>query len=292
MKNQMLLDITKRENFQYVPYVQQKCTEKALAECKFEYETPLKFFWGSAGIGDLLMVTPVFKKLTDCKIQALDSPVCRDTFELLKGLCEVEFVSEPTYKNLPNNPWAVQGGQAILDLLKIADVNCVPKINVYEEELNTARELLSKYKNPIVFCPNKNTDTLSPAQPRYELFDNEKWKEILVELKNKGYDVLQFAKDNNYVEFGGVELILDKPLRIVAACFQLIGNYVGIEGGLAHLMLAAGGFINVLLPDTNVNKYYLNYQWIYPASEVFWKDESPRANYYWFDEHKEIINYV
>lgn len=247
-----------------------------------------KFKIGSSSIalGDVLCLTPLcFAGKAEVNLIPFHSPRLASLFD---GIADIKFSEEvsPCYNTNDKTHLA----QRILNYYHVSEVNCIPKILIFEKEKEVAADILSKYKNPIIF----NNYSLP-------IRDSEKWirhrrlptaleNSILSLLVEQGYDILRFRWKPDIAD-SQINLITGLNLRIQAACYFLINKYIGVDSGDYYLMLAAGGNATILINEDNPSICYRHHDWLF--TEDLWKTEKMRVKYVRFQDFEKCqINLV
>lgn len=228
----------------------------------------------AGSLGDWLSLTPLLNAKKDCKVIALDSPHTREFATLYEGLAPVEFVSPPIPNTQETNE-ELCFSQRILNSYGITGVSPIPIIKVRAEEIEWATNFLKDYPNPIVFANSVGGADMNKPDNHvcnYRKMPNNVALELIEEMSKNGRTLIKFGTKkkqpiyNNYEVFDKVVNIPDLSLRQVAACYHVIGEYLGTDTGDHHLMLAVGGNCITLVPPSSWNysharHLYLSYAW-------------------------------
>lgn len=255
----------------------------------------MKIFSNLGNLGDNLWLTPLILSLDAPKMVMYDHPHVRNISEIFRNLCEVEFQPNVSSYNIPHKE------HKTLELSKLLNIELktfLPQIILDKEEIDWARQFLSKYDNPIAVT-NNNMGDLDKTNfcAQYRCPPKIIMESICSKIKKK-YTLLQFGPEKGYFleDFDHLTPIIDAvvirglPVRKVAACYYIIGKYIGGDTGDYHLMTAVGGKSHVLVPDHNPRAGY-NYNHLhYPY--FFWKYEENRVKYYNFREYQKIIEEI
>jgi hypothetical protein len=235
----------------------------------------------SGGIGDNLIYTPIFNAIPTI-FEIKDHPKSRNVTKLFEDLCDIKFVENPV--GCPQDTSkSTNIIQKKLDALGL-DVSPIPKINILEQEIEWANNFLKNYKNPIVFVTDTNGSYNSSFEGRYRIPNDELLQSYVDEL-NKNYTVLQFSLSNNIKAnwennksnilsnkiYQGCVPIFDLGIRELAACYSIIKKYFGVDTGDYWLMIAVGGQVQVLCPDST--PFYSHDEW-HLKPEFWWAEES------------------
>jgi hypothetical protein len=225
------------------------------------------------GVGDNLIYTPLMKYYKNITIELLDHPKSRNVAQIFNGLCKVSFVKNPSKTLESNHPHVAESKIEAYGISNI--VNCIPKIKLYDYEIDWASNFLDNIYNPIAFVAdnNGNHDT-SDFQAKYRI-PSEEYLQNLINEYSKKHTVIQFGVENKITKFDNVTVIKNLSIRELASCYYIIGKYFGIDTGDYHLMLSVGGFAEVHCPPS-IN-YYPHETWHY--KDKLWKNESQRVKY-------------
>lgn len=234
-------------------------------------------------LGDALWITPLCKKNRKVTINMLNSKFSKRLIDIFYGLnVSFNFFDKitPSLVDDKRNHIARQ----YLNKYSINDVSCIPSIIISDDDIVWAKNFLSKYDNPLVIVADNagSSDKENPVA-----LNRKPPTEIMLELANlysKKYTLLQFGLSSNFYRDGYSNFtplpntipILDLSLSKLAACYRVIGKYIGGDTGDYHLMLSVGGKTNVLIPDHHVDWY--NYNTLLYFDDL-WIDELPRAKY-------------
>ncbi len=240
----------------------------------------------AGSLGDWLSLTPLLRNLIEPKVLAKDSPHSRAFAALYEGLAPVEFTKD----DLPNVPETGTGpfSRRVMNAFNQVG-NAIPSIVLRADEIAWARDFLKQYENPVAF-----NNTCGGAQPDKPINDISNWrrmpeevvKHIVKDLRARGKTILRFGTKasfaiyNNYDEFEGVINLPDMPLRQVAACYQVIGEYWGTDTGDHHLMLAVGGISHCFVPPSVW--HYQHERHLYQGDA--WGTQEVRERYYQFNK--------
>lgn len=190
----------------------------------------------ATGLGDYLTITPLMRELKGrciMKMPESDAGVA----ELFSGLCQVELTKDyPVFRHQGN----VHSAKAKLDLFGI-NASPMPKVILAPKELKWAQAELAKYKRPLCFVPSCSKHWAHVRQRPPEF-----WEKILPRIT--GRDILQFGREDYPLVKGAVRMPF-YSLRQLAAVYASAGEYLGVDTGDAHLMLAVGGFAVTVHPD-------------------------------------------
>jgi hypothetical protein len=221
---------------------------------------------GNASLGDILWMTAVIRYIKNVKILLHNDSRSRWAGKVFDNLCDVEYVDNPPPR--PDNlidaniePFASSHrSRKILLSLGIKDQISVPKIKLLPDEINWAKEFLKQYKNPIVII---NDNSGSGDKNNFSAFYRKPPSEIIEsfveQLIQKNYTPLQFGRseEDKFTLAKKCIPIRGLSLRETAACYSIIGQYLGGDTGDYHLMLSVGGKATVLIPEQSFNMGYI-----------------------------------
>lgn len=247
-------------------------------------------------LGDILTLTPLFKKIKNATLEIIDDEVAKNKGCLMQGLCNVVYTKNPA-PECPQTKEKTHRSQRMLNALGITDVNAIPFIIVKDEEIAWAKDFLNKYDNPVVFTPY-NSCSFDPSNygAQARTFTNEMCRIYINELSKK-YTILQFGLGPNFyskmptqiVEFDKVINIPNLNLRQLAACYKVIGKGLFSDTGDPFLMISTGGKVIETIP-MNLSYYpYWDYAYI---DDHLWKGEKRRAKYFCMTRWQEVLDYL
>jgi hypothetical protein len=242
---------------------------------------------GNGSLGDILWMTAVLRYIKDIKISLHADERSEWVAKVFENLCEVEHVDHPPER--PDNiidttkePYSSSHrSRKILLALGITDKVSVPLIKITEDEINWAKDFLRDYRNPVVIVnDNGGSGDKNNSSAFYRKPPSHIVQQFTNELIKKGFTPLQFGKseDDKFTKLENCIPIRGLNLRQTAACYNVIGQYLGGDTGDYHLMLAAGGKTTVLIPDENLSLGY-NY------SDLLYKPEN-------FENSISRVNYI
>lgn len=154
------------------------------------------------------------------------------------------------------------------------NMETVPFVHLSESEVSSARSFISHFQNPLIVCLNCN-----PFWMPLRSGPQEKWDRIMGTLSER-FTLLQFGA-GEVVNIPRAVKFIGLPLRMVAACYCVVGSYVGIDTGNVHLMLSVGGKVVVATPpDCSDHQHSI------------WHYRHPNARYLNFDDMGQIPDMV
>jgi hypothetical protein len=234
---------------------------------------------GNGSLGDALWLTPPMKVLRNVVVQMHNDKQCHEVSTIYESLATVEFTDMPVetiYR--ANNEDKTHPTQKVLNVLGITEVNCIPKIQLKLKEINWAKDFLKEYKNPIAI-KNENSGINSPSNYRAQYLRAypESLQYIVNYLISLGYTPLQFGQNTSFSPLKNTIHIKGLSIRQLAACYFIIGKYIGCDTGDYHLMLSVGGKCYVSIPHQSVQYGYLYYDSLYKPQHF--KNEDVRVRY-------------
>lgn len=243
-------------------------------------------------LGDNLWITPVLRNLDNPVL--VIPPHCTHIASLFKGISSVEYSDNIERYNLSNKEHSTK---QLLDRFNInyKNKNIIPKIKLYSGEVKWAKNFLKDYDNPIVFV-NDNIGCHTPDNfaAKYRRPNPERIQE-LCDVFSKKNTILQFGLKENHFN-NGLEVftplknaihIRGLSIRETAACYFVIGKYIGGDTGDYHLMLSTGGQCIVFVPPENPAMGYIYSSLLY--TKDFWGKDKPRVKYFTGYCPKEMI---
>lgn len=249
-------------------------------------------------LGDCLYLTAAISQFENVTVQMHDSPQCRRVSLIYKNLADVEFVDNPDiaiYKKATGNN--VHAAQRALDYLNITSINCIPRIILDEEEIKWAKEFLKNINNPVVVVnDNGGSSTEGNYCAQYRRPPTEVIQSVVNKLIKNEYSPIQFGikdlkdRDNAFTSLNNVIEIRGLDVRQMAACYYLIGKYIGGDTGDYHLMLSVGGKCITFIPPENASLGYIYSDLLY--TEDLWKNEKIRVKYINYVEPKKAEEYL
>jgi len=258
-------------------------------------------FMLSNNLGDGVYISSLLKARKEVEIELFFKPDRLGTVfhTLYKNLCKCSFYE--TYEQMKEaHPDAIESHHAIrahgknahmprllLDYFGLFHINEIPEIPIDIADKYASLYFVRQFKDPIILMP-ANCGSGDPENcyaqyrtPPFEFFQN-----IVDKYKSK-HDFLQFGispntyRDgySNFFPIKGTIKILDLPVDILARIYSVVGKMISGDTGDAHLMVAVGGRVKMLVPrndDVGYQHKYLHYN---PSS---WKGV-PRVEYIGFE---------
>tara|TARA_R110000824_G_scaffold205858_1_gene390798 strand:+ start:4818 stop:5498 length:681 start_codon:yes stop_codon:yes gene_type:complete len=217
----------------------------------------------STGMGDILLLTSICKHLPNCTVEL--SPSAERFSRFFKGQCKEVLIKENPV-DLPN---IGNGHYAHAKMLGLGlGKGCyLPHIEVSKEELERGEDLVRGYKNPMVFKSGCST-TWKRVREASEGF----WEPAIKKL-GETHTILHFGVSDNFTEFSGVVNIIDSSIPDLICYYAAIKQYLGVDTGDAHLMLACGGNTKVYSPLSTPD--YRRNRWRYNSQRCEYFDLAP-----------------
>jgi len=224
------------------------------------------------GIGDSLALTPLFKYFKYATLELIEHHKSHKIAPLFNGLCDVIFSANPCGIKSSGHPHI---SKRLTEAYNIdAIVSCIPEIKITEAERESAIVALQGIDNPIAFIADTDGSGEDNNPSRYRVLPKE-YLQGLINKYSETNTVIQFGVSKNLTRFENVVQMPDLKLRDLAAYYQVIGKYFGIDTGDYHLMLSVGGACDVYCPPSGHG--YDHAMWHY--SKEFWKNEDCRVLY-------------
>lgn len=205
----------------------------------------------SVGLGDLLLLTAICRQ-KECVVQL---PIGHEKYAALyEGIAEVEFVPHPVETR---NEGDDHFSKTKLRALGLDENRYFPSVFVDETSdsfLEKKEELSSLEKPPIIVCANCSKQWAYLRQLPYD-----RWEKILTELQKK-YTPIQFTTSGSEI----ILPVMQKPnvsIKDLKEYYRIIGQYIGIDTGGHHLIVAVGGKGTILVPPSDPN--YEHKRWHY-----------------------------
>jgi hypothetical protein len=216
----------------------------------------------SSGMGDILLLTSICKHIKNVTVELY--PHAEKYKIFFDNICEKVVISDNAFVTKDSPPGHFS--QQKLRSLGFENVCYLPYIYPKSEYLEKGLSLIKNYKNPIAFVANcaKHSQNREPSKEYLQKIINE---------YSKKYTVLQFGLSNNFTEFNNTIPIKDVSLYDLICYYIAIKNFIGVDTGDSHLMIALGGKCDILIPSdqsirnqewwdykgyTNINYYSFN----------------------------------
>ncbi|RTK98842.1 MAG: hypothetical protein EKK57_10850 [Proteobacteria bacterium] len=236
-------------------------------------------------MGDNLWITPIFRFVKE-PIYLYDNFHCRSISSIYNGITDVQFLDQHIrnfeYDGITHN--TIQWLKHLN--IEYSNTNIIPFVVITEEEKQWAAQYLSKYPNPIVII-NDNSGNNDPQNNRSRyVLPNQNMMQSITDEYSKTNTVLQFGVAPNFYRCGydgftplkNAIHIRGLNIRQLAACYSIIGKYIGGDTGDYHLMLAVGGEATVFIPKESRQMGYIYSNLLYTNS-MFGNDKV-RVTYY------------
>ena len=224
----------------------------------------------------------------------------RATAPILEGLCPVEWVDKT--EETPKFPFRGHVTQRILAAYGFRDKPSIPRVLLKVEEINWAVEYLRGLGcgfNTVAFT-NHNSGSGDPTNYRahYVRPPSEVIKTLARFWGGGKGKVIQFGPaptfhDNDPyndkdTEIPGAIQVRGLSVRQLAACYHVIGKFIGGDSGDYHLMLAVGGKAVCLTPCNNEQTGYCHWDLHYDS--ICWGEEKPRVQYTLHSEWLKLMD--
>ena len=254
--------------------------------------------WG-CNLGDTLWVTPLARYAPDLVVQMLANDArSRATAPILDGLpCRVEWVERTT--ETPKLKIHAHVTQQILAAYGYAGKPSVPRVMVTIDEILWAIEYLKGLgldPTRTVAFTNHNSGSGDPTNHRahYVRPPSEVIKTLARFWGGGTWKVAQFGPAPTYHDKDPFDPIPNAvqirglTVRQLAACYHIIGRFIGGDSGDYHLMLAVGGEAAVLVPPHSDAMGYRHWDLLY--DDVCWGGERPRVQYVLHQDWVKFMN--
>lgn len=216
-----------------------------------------KLYSDTASLGDNLDMTALLN-YAHCELYLPDVPQCHEQAPIFWGLTNSINFYQPPFHHNPEPQILAQKCFRILKAHGLEKrVSAFPIIYLKQSEIDWAINFLFQYRDGedslcVIKPYSKDGCIRTPTKECIE--------KVLSCAKVKKLKFLNFghSKFNNHVSLPGVPDIMDLPIRHLAACYAVIGKYIGADTGDYHLMLATGGTCQVLVP-TSCPQYNWDY---------------------------------
>lgn len=242
--------------------------------------------WG-CNLGDTLWTTPLARYIPDLVVQMLAHDArSRATAPILDGLCPVEWVDVTV--ETPKASIRAHVTQQILAAYGHGGKPSVPRVLLTMEEIQWAiTHLRGLGVNPAraVAMTNHNSGSGDPTNHRahYVRPPSEVIKTLARFWGGGTWRVVQFGPAPTFHDrdpfdpIPGAIHVRGLTVRQLAACYHVIGRFIGGDSGDYHLMAAVGGRAAVLVPPHSDAMGYRHWDLLYDAP--CWGDERPRVRY-------------
>lgn len=253
---------------------------------------------GNGGIGDLLMVNPLMRQNPNNVMQFYPNKRGISLSQLFMGICRIEFtdrmLSEPESKSLfgdisKHSPFE-NSALNFINIFGGDPSDIIPRIPIYQFDLDFAEEYLKRYENPI--CINaivRDWQNLDNYQSLYKMLPFKEWQKIVDFLIEKGYTPVQFGTIDGVCPIEKVKFDIGLSLREMMACIHKIGRIITLDSGQHNLGIAAGAKVICLRPYNNSALGYFGSNWHFDRDE-YWINKERNVKYYYFDEIEKFIS--
>lgn len=212
------------------------------------------------GMGDILLLTSVAKHIPDCEVHL--QPEAEKYSRFFRNICSKIVITD----NIIPLPEIGPGHYALRKLRALGMENkCyLPYVDISEEEKQDGLSIIKKYQNPIVFVGNVAKHWKKEREPSQQYFQD------IINNLSEEHTVLQFGISSNFTEFKKTIPMVDICIDDLIKYYYAIGEFVGVDTGDTHLMLACGGFCQAHIPV------------IGPRISSLWNYESNKIHYIYF----------
>ena len=254
--------------------------------------------WG-CNLGDTLWVTPLARYIPfgEMMVQMLGHDArSRATAPILDGLCPVEWVEKT--EETPKFPFRGHVTQRILAAYGFRDKPSIPRVVMRPDEIQWAIEYLRGLGcgAHTIAITNHNSGSGDPTNYRahYVRPPSNVIKTLARFWMAAGYKVVQFGPAPTFHDKDPFDPIPNAiqvrglSVRQLAACYHVIGRFIGGDSGDYHLMLAVGGKVACLVPSHNEQLGY--YHWDLLYDDVCWGSERPRVHYVLHEKWDRLMN--
>lgn len=246
-------------------------------------------------LGDLLLLTPLFKHNCDCTMQFTRTSRGVRFAELFEGLTNIEFVDNVLtdaeyynkYGNLSKKLPLSHACKSYASIFGIETNDFIPYIKITEKDIRFADNFLKGLKNPITFAPVAGgLGVGDDSFARSKMLHPDNWNKITEEL-SKNHDILYFSSSSKNFPVKNVINMFDLTYREMCAIFNKCKKHIGIENGLLHAAIASGSKVFAVVPGFgwNIGYYFPNYGY----TDDMWNLEPKRCFYYLFNDYLKIL---
>lgn len=271
------------------------------------------------GLGDTLYLTPIYKAIKNSQTYFERSDQSERLAFLFDNLTEYKLEEEHFFENKNHLDYIfnnyskmdkehflalrdydpIQHCRKIFHIMGINEdqYNIVPKINLSEEYVQKGKELLLKLgnpHNPIIFVSNNAAGLFTGKdegnwQAAYRTIHPHILQTIINEL-SKRHTILHCGIKGRVFNFDNVIKVFDyiddkDSIKTMAGLYKIVGRYLGIDTGDAHLMVAVGGEMKMLIPDRA--SFYNAVSPIFREEEF--RNEKIRTEYVNFNQWQKIL---
>lgn len=209
------------------------------------------------GLGDSILLTPCIRSLRDKFPQTKIKVYCRDSLHAKVWECNPHVDAVTTFSSFHDRIWniarrigfgnfywhapygnfspctqyrAVSATHLMAELLNVEVTDERPEIFLRKEEIEAAKELLRRYRRPLI-CVHPIT---AKALKNWPL---QRWERVI--SSNPQYTFIQLGEDGE-PPLQGADSFLGIDLRLVFAVIHLCDGFVGSDSSLAHVAAAVG----------------------------------------------------
>lgn len=201
----------------------------------------------SSGMGDVLLLTSICKHIPNTTVELF--PPAEKFKIFFDNICEKVIITENAFvtPDIPPGHFAQQK----LRFYNIENKCYLPYVNIKPEYILRGNELISRYRNPIVFVANcaKHSKNREPHKSYFQ---------PIIDSLSDSYSILQFGLSHNFAEYKHTIPIVDCSIYDLICYYSVIKKFVGVDTGDTHLMIAVGGSCDIFIPT---NQYIRNSNW-------------------------------
>lgn len=234
----------------------------------------IDLYSASSNLGDNLSLTPVMRA-AKCRVHLIDDDAVRQVAPVFDRLCDVVYDND---QRLASHERPIRGPHSakILAANGLTGMSAIPSIVLSPDEVRWASIFLSDFDLSKTCIVKASTSQVNYRTPPAGLLDR-------IIAANPGVTFLTFGLSTKHVKHNFHQVktertytMWDMPIRQMAAICSLVGRYIGGDTGDAHLMLAVGGKVDVLVPPS---EWHYDHDHFHYRAEDF-VGEVPRARYH------------
>ncbi len=233
----------------------------------------IDLYSASSNLGDNLSLTAIMRA-APCRVHLIDDEGVRSVAPLFDGLGDVVFDNDKRWAT-PESQESGPHSAKILRAHRVAG-SAIPSINLMPEEIEWARHFVRDAQLTNCCIIKASTQQPNYRTPPAGLMDQIIEANPDIQFITSGLTKGHVKHNFQYVPTKRTLTMWDYPVRKLAAIYHVVGRYVGPDTGDMHLMLAVGGKVDVLVPDS---------RWDYDHNHFHYRDsdfvdEVPRARYH------------
>ncbi len=225
----------------------------------------IDLYSASSNLGDNLSLTPL-ARVTPCRIHLFDDASVRAVAPIFDGIAEVVFDNGSPTTHAPKASAECQlPGPHSAKLMRgqapwlASQHSPIPSILLTDDEISRAKELVSGLSNPCIIKANtsKRNYRTPPAELMQQIVNDNPGVTFLTTALSPNHPKNNF----DFTPLGGVFPLWDLPIRQMAAIYACVGRLISGDTGDMHLMLAVGGKVDCLVPDSNAEYPYEHFHY-------------------------------